>query len=737
VTSVGDGIAWVSRPGDLRPGLIPQSDKAIRMYTHKDGLTDDVVLSIHQDREGNVWVGTPKGLERFRKGNLIPVIFPEGYQRFAIVAGDGGTVWTGSQSRAVAQVQGDSVIPNRIARYVGTTYRDPTGEIWLGGVREVFRIEGETIARFQVPLPADRSAIVEAMSKDHVGRLWISTGGHGIWTLERDHWQPYHNPELPDSGVTAEYTDAQGKVWFGYATDLVAVLDNGEVHKFFPHDGVEVGGIKVIGGRNGDLWVAGESGAAFMKEGRFHLLNAAGANSFSRVSGLIETEDGSVWLGEARGIVRIPSTEVQAAYRDPAHKVQYQLFDFEDGLPGAIQQVATPTAIEGTDRRLWFATVGGLAWIEPADIRQNPLAPPVYVTYVTANGKEYAQPANLTFSARTKNLQIAYTAVSLAIPERIQFRYKLDGVDQGWQDAGNRRIAFYTNLGPGLHRFHVIACNNDGLWNEAGASVDFTILPAFYQTKWFLALCIAASMVVLYMLYLLRGRQVAQQVRGRMQERLDEREQIARDLHDTLLQSVQGLMLKFQAIATRIPEQDSNRHDMEQALEVADEVLQEGRDRVRGLRYDAVVARNLPTAFRRIPEEVAPDSAVTLKTINQGVTRELHPMVLEESYLIGREAVVNALHHSGADQIEVEITYDARHFGLRIRDNGRGIEPEILQQGSRAGHWGLPGMRERAHKIGGHLGVWSGPAGTEIELTVPAATAYQKRDAHAQEAHGG
>ena len=725
-TSIGDGIVWVSHPLDLHPGLIEENNSAIEMYTYKEGLTDDVVLSVFQDREANIWVGTPKGLERFRKGNLVPVFFPPGYARFAIAAGDQGTVWTGSSGKPVMHVVGAKTIAT-IDQFVNCAYRDPKGSVWLGSIAKIYRIDGEKVSTYPLPFPGDdRSAIVAALTQDHTGRLWISTEGHGVGTLEQDRWQPYKNAALPDSMVTAAYTDAKGRVWFGYAANLVAVLDDGLVHTFTNHDGIAVGGVKVISGRGNNVWIGGETGIAVLQEGRFRTLGAADATPLSSVSGIVETADGSLWLGEARGVVDIPAAEVQAALRDPGYKIQYRLFAFDQGLPGGIQQVAPPTATEGTDGRLWFATYGGLVWVDPGHLRQNLLPPPVYVSSLSANGKEYSDLGSLRLPARTTNLQIAYTALSLSAPERVHYRYKLDGVDQDWQDSGSRRTAFYTNLGPGAHHFQVIASNNDGVWNNTGAAIDFTIQPAFNQTSWFLALCIAGTLAILYMLYLLRVRQVAQQVRSRMQERLDERERIARDLHDTLLQSVQGLVLKFQGIAKRIPPQDAIRQEMEKALDLADEVVQEGRERVRGLRYDAVSARDLPAAFRRIQDEFS-SAATTVKTIVEGTTRELHPVVLEEAYFIGREALVNALTHSGAETIEVEISYDARQFRLRVRDNGRGIDPEILQKGSLTGHWGLPGMRERAGKIGAHLGMRSSPAGTEIELAVPAATAYRER----------
>jgi signal transduction histidine kinase len=308
----------------------------------------------------------------------------------------------------------------------------------------------------------------------------------------------------------------------------------------------------------------------------------------------------------------------------------------------------------------------------------------------------------------------------------IRFRYMLEGHDRDWQDVGNRRQAFYNDLPPGTYRFRVMACNNSGVWNEAGAYFDFTIAPAYYQTTWFRVLLAITFLMLLGAIYQLRLRQVAAHVRARMEERLEERERIARDLHDTLLQSVQGLILKFHAVATQMRRDEPARETLEKTLDHADEVLAEGRDRLRNLRAISIPFGGLPAAFERVAEETPQGADATFKTVVEGRVRELHPMVREECYWIGREAIVNALTHSHGRKVEVEITYDPRQFRLRVRDDGRGIDPKILEEGGRSDHWGLQGMRERAQKIGGQLKLWSRPeTGTEVELIIPRASAYQ------------
>jgi len=272
----------------------------------------------------------------------------------------------------------------------------------------------------------------------------------------------------------------------------------------------------------------------------------------------------------------------------------------------------------------------------------------------------------------------------------------------------------------------VMACNNSGVWNETGTSFDFSIDPAYYQTTWFRVLVVAAFLVLLGALYQLRGQQVARQVRVRMEERLDERERIARDLHDTLLQSTQGLILKIHAVAKQIPREAAAHDALEKVLDRADQVLAEGRDRVRNLRDTTISLSDLPAAFKRVAEETSHDHQATFKTVVEGRPRELHPLVLEESYRLGREALINALKHSEGRLVEVAIMYEPRQFRLRVRDDGRGIDPKILAEGGRADHWGMQGMRERANRIGAELKIWSGHQnGTEVELIVPSGTAYK------------
>jgi len=727
-TSVGDGIAWIRHPAELRPGVTLQNDKAVEMFTHKEGLTDDVVLSIFQDRERNVWIGTPNGLERFRRSKLTPVVLPAGYQRFAIAAGDGGTIWVGSQNRPITQVQGDKITPY-FGGPISCGYRDPQGEIWLGGYGEVYHIvAGKPSVSLSLFPKADRLAMVGAVTRDRGGRLLVGMGDRGIWTLEKDRWQQYENAALPSSAVTAAHTDAQGGVWFGYGRDLVASLNGETVHSYSKSDGLAIGGVKVIGGRNDSVWIAGEFGLAFLKQGHFQMLSAADAVPFRGVSGIVETADGSLWLSESRGVIEIPSAEVRSALRDASYKVRYQLFDFADGLPGAIQQVATPTAVEGTDGRLWFATSGGLVWVDPGHIQKNLLPPPVYVSSVSAHGKEYTDLTSLNFPARTRTIQITYTALSLTVPERVQFRYKLDGMDQDWQDPGARREAIYTNLGPGKHRFQVIAANSDGVWNKTGAILDFSIAPAFYQTEWFVLLCCAMALVLAWFVYVWRMRVMEARLESQFSARLAERTRIAQELHDTLLQGFLSASMQLHLVEEDIPAESPVKPRLTRVLELMAQVIAEGRNALRGLRASDLESDDLDQAFSRLPQEFVSREGTEFRVIAEGEVRPLRRLVRDDVYRIGREAVANAFRHARASTIEVEIEYAQDELRVTVRDDGCGIEPPVVH-GGREGHWGLLGMRERAERIGAQLRVWSrDPGGTQVELRIPGKIAFQSNN---------
>jgi len=749
-----DGGLWI---GTFDGGLVHVHQGMTDAFAQSNSLTADDVYALFEDREGNIWVSTVDGLDRFRDFAVATLTVKQGLSNAAVgsvLAARDGSVWFATSGGLNRWNNGQITIP-----HTGSTkqdgklnglnphslFQDDRGRIWVSTRGGVGYLEnGRFISISGIP-----GGPVNAIVQDIAGNLWIASEHSGLFQLfggSLVRHIPWAELGHKDHVSAAAVDRSQNGLWLGFHLGGVAFFRDGRVQaSYSTSNGLgrgRVNGLRVD--QEGTLWGATEGGLSRLKNGRFATLSSKSGLPCDTVHWVMEDDAHSFWLYTACGLVRIARSEVDAwaaavdkgggdKTEAPKHMIQATVFDISDGvrsLSGAGHyggQVA-----QTSDGRLWFLPWDGVSVVDPRHLPFNKLPPPVHIEQVTADQKTYEASAapngQLRLSPQLRDLQIDYTALSLVAPEKVLFRYKLEGWDRDWQDVGNRRQALYSNLPPGNYRFRVRASNNSGVWNEAGTFLDFAVAPAYYQTIWFRVSGVAVFLALVAALYQLRVRQVTQQVRLRMEARLGERERIARDLHDTLLQSVQGLILKFDAVAKQIPGDVPARLAIEKTLDHADQILAEGRDRVRNLRATAVALSDLPAAFQRVAEENGRGHKATLKTVVEGNVRELHPMVLEESYCIGREALVNALTHSGGLNVEVEITYDSRLFRLRVRDDGRGIDPEILADGGRPGHWGLQGMQERAGRIGAELKQWSRlGVGTEVELIVPGATAYRAR----------
>jgi signal transduction histidine kinase/ligand-binding sensor domain-containing protein len=770
ITTLGNGIRRVPYPERVRqpkikgPSAWQVRTPEVEAFDQRNGLTSDYINCVLQDREGNIWIGASGGLDRFRQSSIVsvpvhpisfrgelPIPSVHSFATTALAADDQGGLWAaGVGPQVLLRLQNDRIVTQLRDRYVDCIYRAPNGVIWFATPWSVYRIDGGhrdapgtthgaiayhydngvpveqrlTVRRLDLPtaggIAVNLQSRVKALTQDRSGRLWISMDS-GTFRLEKSAWTSLESLGGPSGAATAEFTDFLGRIWFGF-THTIAMLDGDRIRIFSGNDGVQIGAVTSIQGNGTKIWIGGEFGLEMFDGNRFQSVIPSDGSAFSGISGIVAAPDGDLWFAENRGVIHIREDQLRPS---STAKVQFESFGLLDGLTAELRgPVASSSAVRTTDGRIWFATTEGLAWINPMRIVRNTVPPPVLIESVIANGTKYDTTTSLSLPPRIANLQIAYTATSLTIPERVRFRYKLDGQDKEWQDVGTRREAFYTNLDPGSYQFRVIACNNDGVWNESGTVLNFVVLPAFHQTVWFRILCIIALALCLWLLYLLRLKQATAHVQQGLRARMEERVRIARELHDTLLQGFQGLMLRFHAVTKTIPEDLPARRSMENALDRADEVLLEGRERVRDLRQDEMSPSELPHMLATYGQELGRDHPIRFSLSIIGTQQSLHPTVADEAYRIGREALTNAFQHSEASKIEIEITYDDSRVGLRVRDDGAGISHDVLHRG-RVGHWGLPGMRERAQKVGGQLKIWSQVgAGTEIELTVPATIAY-------------
>jgi PAS domain S-box-containing protein len=507
ITSLGDGLRRAPAPELLR-GRIKEFSNAVESFTARDGLNDDVVHAILQDREGSIWVATNSGLDRFRKTNLVPVVLPFKTMYALLAPGNAGDVWVERLASMVRVHGGRADRSQSIPHEAESAYRDPSGAIWWLCSDAIYRYKAGSYARIALPpsFPKPYLDAGIAATEDGSGTLWLSAEREGVFYRKKGVWHRLETTsEWAMLAARTAFTDCMGRAWIGYEGGTIILLKDENIQRVFSPDDSPVGSVRAIEGRGRHIWVAGQLGLAFFDGNRFRRIVPADAETFGSVLGVEETSDGSLWLAESRGVIEIAATEIQQVLGDPSYRVKYRGFDSFDGLPGTFAGlVFNSKAIQGTDGKLWFLATKGLVWVDPANISTNALPPPVLIRSVRADGRQAGSLTNLALPPRTTDLRISYTALSLAVPEKVRFRYRLEEVDKDWQDASTRHEAFYTRLGPGKYHFRVIACNNDGVWNEAGASLTFSIAPAWYQTVWFRTLCAAAFLGLLWTLHQFR-----------------------------------------------------------------------------------------------------------------------------------------------------------------------------------------------------------------------------------------
>ena len=523
--------------------------------------------------------------------------------------------------------------------------------------------------------------------------------------------------------------DPQSGIWLGLVNGDLARFRSGktEIFPFAGHPDSRV--LALTASSDGSILGATAFGVIGWKNGKQQILTVRNGLPCDSIDALISDNQGDLWLHAECGLIKIANDEVQRWWGQPESRLKVRVFDASDGVQSGVGHFNTSARTQ--DGRLWFANGTLLQMIDPAHMAGNTVAPPVHVDLIVADRKSYSPQEGLSLPPLTRDLEIDYTALSFVLPQKVFFRYMLDGRDTRWEEPGTRRQAFYNDLPPGHYRFRVIACNNDGVWNEVGATLEFNILPAFYQTKWFVLFCVAATACLAWMAYRYRVRQVTGRLDMQFRERLSERTRIARELHDTLLQSFQGQMLNFQRARNLLPDRSAEAiQTLDKALDGAEQAIVEGRDAIHDLRSLAPAAQGLAEEITALGEELIAEDTnkdpAQFRVVIEGSVRVLHPNVHLDISRIAREALRNAFIHSQGRLIETEITYSDKLFRLRIRDDGKGLDPNVRDQGERTGHWGLRGMRERAERLGGELDLWSEPgAGTEVELRLPGSIVYE------------
>lgn len=713
-------------------GLLRVSRHGVAESAERRDWSPRHVAAVFEDRDGNLWVGTDRGLERWRNPVFTTYSTAQGLPSESI-----GPIYVDSSERAwFAPTDG-----GLYSMYAGATTRiteagldtdvvysiDGGGEeIWIGrqrgGLTRITLRAGGLVAERFTRANGLAQDSVYAVRRSRDGAVWAGTLSAGASRLKNGAFTTYDRTNgLPSNTVASVLDTADGTIWFATPNGLSALSPRGW-RTYTTEEGLPSNDVNTLCEDSaGNLWVGTAGGPAVVHAGHLRALHDAPAVLRTSILGFAEDGVGSLWVNTADRVLRVNR---DALLRGVLGDGGVREYGVADGLLGLESAKRHRTVVADSRGRIWFALTRGLSMADPGRADKRALPALTHVEEISADGAQFDLRGPLELPSGRRRIAIGYAGLSLSVPERVMYRYRLDGFDLDWSAPVADRQAVYTNLGPGAYRFRVRASNGDGLWNGAEASLPFEILPTFWQTAWFQLSAVLFCGVVGWGLYRLRVRQMARQLSVRFEERLGERTRIAQELHDTLLQGFVSASMQLHVAVERLPEDSPARSSFSRVTDLMGRVIEEGRNAVRGLRSSDSTPHDLEHAFSGIQQEFSLEPAVAFRVIVEGKRRPLRPSIRDEVYRIGREGLVNAFRHSRAKSIEVELEYGAREFSLFVRDDGRGVDPRVLQAGT-DGHWGVTGMRERAERIGGVLKMRSrAAAGTEVELRVPGRIAF-------------
>jgi len=727
-----DGNLWVATDAN---GLFRIYGNIVEHYGHTESLSGDSVWALSEDREGIIWAGTTSGIDSFRDPHIVTFSAVEGLGKdlaAGILAGRDGTIWVANngsldhiKNGIITSIRKSDGLPGD---QVASLLEDRAGNLWVGVDDRLYLLKDGQFRR--IPEPDDQPlGMVVGMTEDIDGNVWAECASKPSKLVRIRDFQVRET--FPASQIPRGHNlapDPKGGIWIVTSQGDLLLFRNGTLETNVPLSRRNSSlNRQIMVQPDGAILIGAEDGLIGWREGKVQRMTVKNALPCDFVISFIQDKERRWWLYTRCGVVEFSDSELQRWWAHPDALVQNRVYDTFDGAQpniGSFKQAAY-----SPDGRVWFASGVVVQMVDPSILSQKTPPAQAYIESLVAGRKDFQATPNLKIPPNPRDLQIDYTSPTFSIPQKVNFRYRLDNYDRDWRDAGTRRQAFYTALPPGKYSFRVIASNSDGVWNDNAAKVDFSVAAAYYQTNWFRALCATVFLALLWAAYQFRVRQLHHEFAMALDARVSERTRVARDLHDTLLQSAHGLLLRFQTVSQLLPDRPIEaKEKLDNAIDQTANFITEARDEVQGLRDSTVQNNDLALAISTLGQELGTDSAnnrPVFRVALEGEARNLHPILRDEIYKIAAEALRNAFRHAQARQIEVEIRYDNEQFRLRVRDDGKGVDPAILSRQASEGHYGLPGMRERADLLGGKLVVWSEvDAGTEVELRVPASKAY-------------
>jgi len=729
----GHGSIWVGTDHgmyrlDPESNFLPKADN-----TEADGP----VTSIFEDREGNIWTATPRGLERLRNtvfttygvsdglpGEVNGPLHPDSDGRIWFAPVHGGLYWL--KEGAVERFREAGLDKDVVYSITGGN-----GDLWvarqLGGLTHLQNVAGkwQAVTYTKADGLGQNSVYTVRLSRD--GAVWAGTLSAGLTRIKNGRFVTFTGENgLISNSIASILESRDGTMWFATPRGLSAFSNNHWL-SFSSSDGLPSDDINCLfEDSRGTLWIGTMNGLAAFRSGKIWVPEHASDFLSEPVFGLQEDSNGLMWISTSNHVLM---TSLQKLLESDFHDADVREFSLADGLSDTNAVKRDEAVVSDNSGRIWFSLNRGLSVVDTNRLRASSPPSILHLEGLSVDGNVLTlQEANF-ISPNPQRITINYAGISLSTPDRVRFKSKLDGFDPSWSDPRMAREVSYTNLGPGSYVFRVVASNSDDLWNSTELTVPFTIKPVFWRTWWFGITALFAVVLSFLGIVRLRVLSLTRQFNMRLEERVSERTRIARDLHDTLLQSFHGVLLHLQAVSNLLPSGDP-KQKLDNTIDQAPQAITEGRDAVQGLRASTVVTNDLARAISTLGEELATNeskpNAAEFHVEVEGTSRDLRPALRDEVYRIAGEAVRNAFNHAQAKRIEVDFRYHQLEFRLRIRDDGKGIAPKLASEGGRPGHYGLRGIRERAKLMGGKLTVWSElDAGTEVELKIPGSRAYE------------
>jgi ligand-binding sensor domain-containing protein/signal transduction histidine kinase len=715
-----EGTTWIGTSN----GLARLRNGQIETLTTADGLSSNLVLSIFEDHEGSVWVGTEGGgLDLFKNRKFTTLTAKDGLASDLVKAiyqdRDGG-VWIGTngggltllkKGQAKTFTTRDGLASDVVLSLAG----DDAGNLWIGTPDGLNLFKA---GKFKTYTFADglSNDLVRSLYVDRRGNLWVGTRA-GLDLFRDNQFTIYTTRDgLANDFIGALFEDSKGNLWIGTLGGLSKFAD-GKFSTFTTSDGLSSNTITCLfESAAGDLWIGTNGGGLnLLHEGKFASLTSHDGLPDDVIYRILEDAEHRLWFSSNKGVFRLGENDLHDLIAKRTATLNPALYGTADGmLTRECSGGGHPAAWKMTDGKLWFATIKGVATVDPDHLGINSLAPPLVIEQIRVDDQLVPLQPNTRVAAGSTRFDFYYTAPSFIAPENVHFKYKLEGFDPDWIDGGNRRVAYYTNLRPGNYKFRVMAANNDGVWNEQGAGFDFYLRPHFYQTYWFYALLVFLAGAIVWQLYRLRVRRISTQFSAV----LAERNRIAREIHDNLAQDILGISVQLELVARLMPAAaEIAKPHLDRARILVRNSMAEARRYVWDLRSQDLENKDLPTALNDTARRLTRDREVQAAVQVTGTFRALPPVIENNLLRIAQEAINNSVKHAEARRIMIDLHFDPDALQLRVRDDGRGFDPQA-QNGD--GHFGLIGMRERAQEIGGELQIRSEAAsGTEVIVNVP------------------